>query len=143
MTAPDAVPEGTTVEQLAAALRAYHDVAPQRAAVELLIAHNQGSAHWLRREPFRECVEWMPAEDDDDEPMAAVEWGRVAALLGTGQRLHDTGSEWAVLGVAVALAIGSLADAASSCDVHNRRLVAAAVVDALGLSWGDVMMAQR
>lgn len=33
MTAPDAVPDGTTVEQLAAALRAYHDMQPERAAV--------------------------------------------------------------------------------------------------------------
>lgn len=136
MTAPDAVPEHTTVEQLAAALRAYHDLQPERAAVELLIAHNQGSAKWLRSDQFRACVSWIPSEYFPEEPMAQVHWTAAGRITGPA-----TESERAVLVVAVHIARGVLADVAHTCDVHNRRLVAGAVVDALGLSWSDVMMA--
>lgn len=136
MTAPDAVPPGTTVEQLAAALRAYADMQPERAAVELLIGHNEGDAHWLWREPFRACVSWFPA-DDEGPAMAEVDWRSVAELRAYRQVLPDSGSERAVLAVAVSLASGPLADAATSCDLHNRLLIEDAVSCALGLRGTD------
>jgi hypothetical protein len=133
VTAPDAVPPGTTVDELAAALRlgAEGDTAARLAAVELLIEHYAGGVHgyWLGREPFRARVAWYPA--DDVYPVtASVDWHAVAELLATGEGLHDTGSERAVLRVAVALAIGPLYEAASSCDEHNRRLIVDAVAHA-------------
>jgi hypothetical protein len=132
VTAPDAVPESVTYGELAAALRAGSEGDTARlAAVQLLIEHHSGGrhGHWLAREPFRARVAWYPA--DDVYPAAAgVDWAAVADLLATGEGLHDTGSERAVLRVAMELAIGSLYEAASSCDEFNRRLIVDAVVDA-------------
>lgn len=143
MTAPGAVPEGTTVEQLAAALRAYADVQPERAAIELLIGHNR-DGHWLSRRPFRRRVSWFPADDETDEPMAEVDWDALKVKVNERrEELVDTGSEVAVLAVACSIARGALEQSATSCDVHNRGLIAVAVVDALGLSWGDVMTAAQ
>jgi hypothetical protein len=129
VTAPDAVPPGVSVDELADALRrgAEGDRACE-AAVELLAGHR----HWLRREPFRALVAWCPA-DDVYPAAAAVGWPAIEQLLASG--LPDTGAERAVLGVAVSLAIGPLYEAASSCDEHNRRLIAAAVDGAMGDLW--------
>jgi hypothetical protein len=132
VTAPDAVPEGTTYGELAAALRAGSEGDYARlAAVELLIEHHSGGRHgyWLGREPFRARVAWYPA--DDVYPAAAsVDWVAVRELL--DRRLPDTGSERAVLGVARELAVGWLYHAASSCDEHNRRLISTVVDQAMG-----------
>jgi hypothetical protein len=134
VTAPDAVPEGTTVAELAAALRrdAEGDRA-REAAIGLLIAHRSGGqpGPWLRREPFLALVRWDPA-DDLYPAEAEVDWAALRQLLASGEGLLDTGSERAVLRVAVELAVGSLAVAASSCDEHNRRLICAAVDAAMG-----------
>jgi hypothetical protein len=134
VTAPDAVPESTTYTELAAALRhgAEGDYA-RLAAVELLIEHHSGGrhGHWLARGPFRERVDWYPA--DDVFPAAAgVDWPAVRELLASGEGLTDTGSDRAVLEVACSLAVGPLYEAASSCDEHNRRLI----VDALARAFG-------
>jgi hypothetical protein len=133
VTAPDAVPPGVTVAELAAALRAGSEGDYARlAAVELLIEHHSGGRHgyWLARVPFRARVDWYPA--DDVYPAAAgVDWSAVRELLATGEGLYDTGSERAVLGVAVELAIGSLAEAASSCDEFNRRVIVDAITRAV------------
>lgn len=132
MTAPGAVPDGTTVDELAAALRlgAEGDRA-REAAVELLIEHHSAGrpGHWLRRDPFRQRVRWYPA-DDVYPAAAAVDWAAVEELLASlasGEGLYDSGSERAVLAVAVSLARGPLAHAASSCDERNRTVVARAV----------------
>jgi hypothetical protein len=134
VTAPDAVPESVTYAELAAALRAGSEGDYARlAAVELLVEHHSGGrhGHWLARQAFRARVDWYPA--DDVFPAAAgVDWPAVRELLATGEGLYDTGSERAVLGVAVELAIGSLYEASSSCDEHNRRLICAAVNEAMG-----------
>jgi hypothetical protein len=132
--APDAVPPGVSVGELAAALRrdAEGDRA-REAAIELLIAHRSGGqpGAWLRREPFLELVRWDPA-DDLYPAEAEVDWAALRQLLASGKGLSDTGSERAVLRVAVELAVGSLAAAASSCDEHNRRLICAAVDQVMG-----------
>lgn len=132
MTAPGAVPEHTTVGELADALRrAVEGDRGGEAAVELLIGHN-GTGHWLRREPFLRLVSWYPA-DDVYPAAAAVDWLQVAPMLESGRGVYDTESERVVLGVAAGLASGPLYAAASSCDAPNRRLVAFAVCRALGV----------
>jgi hypothetical protein len=133
MTAPDAVPESVAYAELAAALRAGSEGDYARlAAVQLLIEHHSAGRHgyWLGREPFRRRVDWYPA--DDVYPAAAsVNWQAVAVLGATGEGLYDTGSERAVLRVAVELAIGSLYEAASSCDEFNRRVIVEAIARAV------------
>jgi hypothetical protein len=129
-----AVPEHVTYAELAAALRAGSEGDYARlAAVQLLIEHHSGGrhGHWLGREPFRARVAWYPA-DDVFPAAASVNWQAVAVLGATSEGLYDTGSERAVLGVACSLAIGPLYEAASSCDEHNRRLISAAVDQAMG-----------
>jgi hypothetical protein len=133
MTAPDAVPEHVTYAELAAALRAGSEGDYARlAAVKLLIEHHSGGrhGHWLGREPFRALVAWYPA-DDVYPDAASVDWSAVRELLATSEGLHDTGSERAVLGVAVELAIGPLYEAASSCDEFNRRVIVEAITRAV------------
>jgi hypothetical protein len=133
MTALDAVPPGTTVDELAAALRAGAEGDYSRlAAVGLLVEHHSGGrhGHWLARQPFRARVDWYPA-DDVFPAMAGVDWAAVRELLATGDGLHDTGSERAVLRVAMELAIGSLYEAASSCDEFNRRVIVEAITRAV------------
>jgi hypothetical protein len=133
--APDAVPAGTTVAELAAALRRDAEgYLPTVAAVELLIAHG----HWLSRGPFRRCcVSWLP-DDDEGPAVAAVEWSAVAALLAgqvADEPLFDTDSERGVLAVAASIAAGHPCDLGSvllSCDAANVRRIADAVLNAGG-----------
>lgn len=133
MSAPDAVPPGTSVDELAAALRlgAEGDHA-RTAAVELLAGHHSAgrAGHWLRREPFLARVAWYPA-DEVYPAAAAVDWCAVAELLTSGQGLYDSGSERAVLGVAVSLARGALYLAADTCDETNSALIVETVAHAL------------
>lgn len=135
MSAPDAVPAGTSTAELATALR--RDAAgylPAMAAVELLIAHR----HWLSRGPFRRCcVSWLP-EDDEGPAVAAVDWAAVAALLAgdvDGEPLTDTDSERGVLAVAASIAAGHKCDLGTTllaCDAANVRRIADAVLTAGG-----------
>lgn len=133
--ATDAVPEGTTVGELETALlRGAEGDRARMAAVELLMAHRSGGrpGHWLRREPFRRLVAWYPA-DDVYPAAAAVDWLAVEELLASGEGLFDTGSERAMLAVAVSLARGALYHAASSCDEPNRAVIVETVARAFGV----------
>lgn len=130
-TAWDAHQAGVSLEEIVAALRAYCDVQPGEAAVELLIGHN-GTGHWLTREPVLRLVDWAAA-DEDGPAMALPDWRAIREWVeDVAEGQPDTPSEWAVLRVAVSIAIGPLAEAAWSCDQSNRRLVADAVMAALG-----------
>ncbi len=133
MSAPDAVPAGTSAEELAAALR--RDAAGDRAreaAVELLIGHRSGGAagHWLRSVALRGRMVWVPA-DDEGPAYAHIWWQEVAELLESGHGFTGSPSELAMLRVAVDLATGwSLYEASSCLDPHNAALVVDAVAHA-------------
>lgn len=116
-------PADVAFEQLVAALRRYLSGMPEDAATQLLIEHGR----WIRGSELRGCIEWFAATDDNPE-CAWIVWPDVAALLAEG--LPASGSEKAILAVAVSIASGPVWEAAVSCDDRNWRLVLAAITAA-------------
>ncbi|MEV1294477.1 hypothetical protein [Pseudonocardia sp. NPDC049635] len=114
---------------LAAALRrcAQGDRA-REAAVALLVAHRR----WLRAPELQREVKILRSYEDGTPELAAVCWD-AARQLYTDRAAPCSGSEWAVLGVAIDLATGALYDAAGSCDTHNTALITGAVAAAFGI----------
>lgn len=104
-------------------------MAPDRAAVELLIEHDS----WLRRGDFlKRCVETFPTEDlpDPDHPVSRIDWEEVDRAL---EEYAFPASSSAVGILRIAASIGSsratvnLRDALVGLDSTNSAAVVRAV----------------
>lgn len=121
-----AVPDHVTATSLASVLLDSTDDTAEYAAIRLLADHGV----WLARPSVRGCVTWEEA-DDEYPADAVIRWADVAAL--TKDTVGPaTGSEVAVLGVALALAAGALNEAVIRCDHHNWALIVEAITTARG-----------
>jgi hypothetical protein len=132
-------PQEPDARQLADMLRLHATGAPrQEAATGLLIGHG----HWLLSRRFRSFVDVFLGRDPvtlTTAPLAYVQWPQVAAALERGE-LYGSGSELAVLRIAGSLADPTLsvtlADALTSLDVTNTRLVLTAITHATSTGRG-------
>ncbi|MFE3458587.1 hypothetical protein ACFXKD_13680 [Nocardiopsis aegyptia] len=119
----------TTAQQIQALRTWARGYSADRAAVELLITHDE----WLNRPDFRDrFVEDIPVDEVHTEPLTVIHWDLVLIAV-QNHDLVASSSALAVLRIALSLAVCEpvdLCEALVGLDATNTAAVATAVVTA-------------